>query len=66
MFWIPITAYRLWSIDVSSTLLAWLFPTVQVLAWACVYGGSVLLDLPELVGIKQVIDAFLTVCCFFS
>lgn len=45
----------LWNIDVeSSKTLWWIFVTIHAVAWAIIYGGSIIMDLPELLGVKQV------------
>ena len=53
--WKPIYSFDVWKLDypLNSTFW-WLWSIAHVLAWASIYGGSVLLDLPELLGIKQV------------
>lgn len=49
---VPIT---LWNLDTeSSQTLCWLHYTVHTLAWIIIYGGSIVMDLPELIGVKQV------------
>lgn len=52
--WTPITSYSLWRLNTDGSLLWWIFATIHVLSWASIYGGSVLLDLPDLIGIRQV------------
>ncbi|XP_035788433.1 nurim homolog [Anopheles albimanus] len=47
--------YRLWFFDVESNgALWWFMMGSHVLAWIIVYGGSLMVDLPELIGLKQV------------
>lgn len=53
-FWMPIPSYCLWKLDSDSSIVWWTISVSHLIAWACIYGGSVILDLPELVGIKQV------------
>lgn len=53
--WLPIPTCALWSVDVgSSNTLWWAFVLIHALCWTIIYGGSVIMDLPELLGIKQV------------
>ncbi|XP_046457171.1 nurim homolog [Daphnia pulex] len=52
--WTPITSYSLWRLNTDGSLLWWIFATIHVLSWASIYGGSVLLDLPDLIGIRQI------------
>lgn len=53
-FWMPTHSYNIWKLDTSSSFIWWIFSLAHFLAWASIYGGAVLLDLPELVGVKQV------------
>lgn len=46
--------FALWSVDLESPLPFWIFTVVHSLAWTIIYGGSLLMDLPELLGIKQI------------
>ncbi|XP_052897376.1 nurim homolog [Anopheles moucheti] len=49
------TQYRLWFFDVEENVtLWWLTVGTHVLCWIVVYGGSLMVDLPELLGYKQV------------
>ncbi|XP_055911827.1 nurim homolog [Eupeodes corollae] len=44
----------LWQIDVtSSNVLWWTFMLIHGFAWMVIYGGSIIMDLPEILGIKQ-------------
>ena len=53
--WKPISSFDVWKLDSPlNPTFWWLWSIAHVLAWASIYGGSVLLDLPELLGIKQV------------
>ena len=59
-FWSPVLTYKLWKIEMNEdSLMAWMFSLIEVVAWSFIYGGSLLLDFPELVGVKQV--RFLTI-----
>jgi len=54
-FWSPVLTYKLWKIEMNEdSLMAWMFSLIEVVAWSFIYGGSLLLDFPELVGVKQV------------
>lgn len=45
----------LWNLDTESNqTLYWLHYTVHAIAWIIIYGGSIVMDLPELIGVKQV------------
>lgn len=45
----------LWNLDTESNqTLYWLHCTVHLIAWVIIYGGSIVMDLPELIGVKQV------------
>ncbi|XP_053675606.1 nurim homolog [Anopheles nili] len=51
----PPTQYRLWFFDVDgNTTLWWVMVGAHVLSWIVVYGGSLMVDLPELIGLKHV------------
>ena len=52
-FWTPLFSYIVWNVSDSSVLSS-LLAVSQWVAWAFIYGGSLLLDFPELVGVKQV------------
>lgn len=53
--WRPIASLYLWKLDVhSSDVLWWSFVALHALAWSIVLGGTILMDLPELLGVKQV------------
>lgn len=54
MCWRPISDYWLWNIETENTLHWWFFSIIHFSAWICIYGGSVILDLPDLIGVKQV------------
>lgn len=49
------TQSNLWFVDVeSSPTLWWTYVSAHIVSWIVIYGGSLLMDLPELVGLKQV------------
>ncbi|XP_052870465.1 nurim homolog [Anopheles cruzii] len=49
------TQFRLWFFDVEDNkLLWWVITGAHVLSWIVVYGGSLMVDLPELIGLKHV------------
>lgn len=53
--WQPVPSIVLWNVDVeSSNTLWWAFVLTHVVAWTIIYGGTVILDLAELLGVKQV------------
>ncbi|XP_055322246.1 nurim homolog [Sitodiplosis mosellana] len=53
--WERVPSATLWNIDVeSSQVFYWVYFTVHFLAWLIIYGGSIVMDLPELTGVKQV------------
>lgn len=46
----------LWQVDVQrSSFLWWTHVALHSLAWAIIFGGTVLMDLAELLGVKQVV-----------
>lgn len=53
--WKTVPSFVLWKIDLNnSSTLWWAFVLTHGLAWFVVYGGSLLMDLSEILGIKQV------------
>uniref|UniRef100_A0A182TEB7 Nuclear envelope membrane protein n=1 Tax=Anopheles melas TaxID=34690 RepID=A0A182TEB7_9DIPT len=51
----PSTQYRLWFFEVETNRTLWWFLVAShVLSWIVVYGGSLMVDLPELIGLKHV------------
>lgn len=53
--WKTTQSYQLWHINVQqSSTLWWTFVAVHILSWIVIYGGSLLMDLPELIGLKQI------------
>lgn len=50
----PAQSIVLWQVDVNeSSVLWWTFVITHVVCWAIIYGGSIIMDLPELLGVKQ-------------
>lgn len=53
--WQPVTISRLWNYSTSDNyLLWWVFTVVHMFAWFFIYAGCLVMDMPELMGIKQV------------
>lgn len=53
--WQGIPTIILWSIDLNQNRsLYWIYIIIHAFSWLTVYGGSVIMDLPELTGVKQV------------
>ncbi|XP_044732658.1 nurim homolog [Chrysoperla carnea] len=52
--WKFIYLYPLWSINATDGVLWWVFSFTHLIAWSFIYGGAILMDIPELIGIKQV------------
>ena len=47
----------LWDIDTTSNnFLWWLFTITHSLAWYLIYCSTIMLDLPDLLGIRQILD----------
>ncbi|XP_023724670.1 nurim homolog isoform X1 [Cryptotermes secundus] len=53
-FWQPIPWISLWHIDTSGTALWTVFTAVHCGAWCIIYIGAIMMDLGEMLGIKQV------------
>ncbi|XP_017863223.1 PREDICTED: nurim homolog [Drosophila arizonae] len=52
--WVPAQSIVLWQIDVEESIpLWWTFVITHGICWAIIYGGSFIMDLGELLGIKQ-------------
>ncbi|XP_067642756.1 nurim homolog [Eurosta solidaginis] len=52
--WLPAQSIVLWQVDVaSSNVLWWTFSLIHTFAWLIIYGGSLIMDLPEILGVKQ-------------
>lgn len=57
--WERIPSFTLWNIDVESNqVVYWIYFSVHFLAWLIIYGGSIVMDLPELTGVKQVMNFY--------
>ncbi|XP_031631224.1 nurim homolog [Contarinia nasturtii] len=53
--WERVPSLTLWNFDVESNqILYWVYFTLHFVAWIVIYGGSIVMDLPELTGVKQV------------
>ena len=53
MFWTPVFSIKLWEMNIEN-IFVWLLHTLtQIIALGVIYGGTLLMDLPELIGIKQ-------------
>lgn len=52
--WERIPAVTLWNFDADTSYSYWSYWTIHALAWIIIYGGSIVMDLPELTGVKQV------------
>jgi len=59
MFWTPLFSVTVWEIDAQSNTVWVLLVAVHITAWAFIYGGALLLDFPELLGVRQVYYHFL-------
>ncbi|XP_054724899.1 nurim homolog [Uloborus diversus] len=58
-FWQPVQSCTLWQIPTSNHPLAWWFFTlVHTISWLIIYSGCYIMDLTELLGIKQVYHHF--------
>ncbi|XP_055625102.1 nurim homolog [Toxorhynchites rutilus septentrionalis] len=53
--WKSMQSYQLWYIEVQqSSTLWWTFVSLHIISWVIIYGGSLLMDLPEFIGLKQI------------
>lgn len=53
--WQREASFVLWNVNVAnSPVLWWTFTIIHTIAWAVIYGGSLLMDFCELIGMKQV------------
>ncbi|XP_055382655.1 nurim homolog [Condylostylus longicornis] len=53
--WLSAPTIVLWQINVADNpSLWWMFVLVHVFAWIVIYGGSLIMDLPEIMGLKHV------------
>lgn len=53
-YWQPIPWIRLWHVDTSGTVLWTVFTLMHCFAWCIIYIGTIMMDLGEMLGIKQV------------
>ncbi|PSN33492.1 Nurim [Blattella germanica] len=53
-FWQPISWIKIWDIDSSGTLFWTLYTAVHCFAWCVIYIGTLMMDIPEMLGVKQV------------
>ncbi|KAH8405301.1 hypothetical protein KR222_003162 [Zaprionus bogoriensis] len=52
--WLPAQSIVLWQIDVAeSSVLWWSFVLIHGLCWTIIYGGCIIMDFLELLGVKQ-------------
>ena len=61
MYWQPIPRVKLWHIDTSGTFIWSVFTIVHCFAWGVIYIGTLMMDIAEILGVKQVREQF-----FFS
>ncbi|XP_069686499.1 nurim homolog [Periplaneta americana] len=54
LYWHPIPWINLWNVDTSGTVLWSVFTAAHCFAWCIIYSGSLMMDIAELLGIKQV------------
>lgn len=53
--WQRIASIRLWSFELeTNSIMYWSFISLHAASWIIIYGGCVIMDFPELIGIKQV------------
>lgn len=53
--WVTASSIILWQVDVDANKwMWWTFVLLHAFAWMIICGGSMIMDLPEIVGIKQV------------
>ncbi|XP_033224161.1 nurim homolog [Belonocnema kinseyi] len=54
--WVPVSLVTLWNINTTSYSKIWLLMTaIHVLGWVFIYSGCLMMDISELVGLKQVL-----------
>ncbi|KAJ9574784.1 hypothetical protein L9F63_008048 [Diploptera punctata] len=53
-YWQPIVWIKLWHFDTSGTLMWSAFTAVHCIAWAMIYVGVLMMDIAELLGVKQI------------
>ncbi|XP_043586671.1 nurim homolog [Bombus pyrosoma] len=57
--WQTISSIALWNVNISFNNVLWFtFTALHVLAWSIIYSGCLMMDISELVGIKQVYYKF--------
>lgn len=55
-FWIPVSSILLWNINTAqNSKLSFVITAFQIMGWIIVYSGCLMMDIGELVGIKQII-----------
>ena len=64
-YWQPITWVKLWHIDTSGTLLWSAFTVIHGFSWGCIYIGTLMMDIAELLGVKQVRQQFFVLFSMF-
>lgn len=53
--WQSIPTVALWNINLErNSALYWAYLGIHAISWIIIYGGSVIMDFPELTGVKQV------------
>lgn len=53
--WVPVSLVTLWNINTTPYSKIWLFmAAIHVLGWVVIYSGCLMMDMSELVGLKQV------------
>jgi hypothetical protein len=63
-YWQPIPWISLWHVDTSGTVLWTVFTLMHGCAWCVIYIGTLIMDLGEMLGIKQVRILLLEIICF--
>uniref|UniRef100_A0A1B0GL23 Nuclear envelope membrane protein n=1 Tax=Lutzomyia longipalpis TaxID=7200 RepID=A0A1B0GL23_LUTLO len=54
-YWVTAPGLIIWRVDVArDTRLWWLFVLIHAFAWIIIYGGSLIMDLLEILGAKQI------------
>jgi len=53
-YWQPIPWISLWHVDTNGTILWAAFTLVHCFAWFVIYIGTLMMDIAEMLGIKQV------------
>ena len=55
VYWMPIAGFAVWEINTNESFFLWLFFTLlHAVAWIVIYGAALTMDLPEMLGVKQV------------